>query len=183
VGTGPGDVRLRSCKWRAATVAGIVLGLLTPVRVRTGESHPPSERIEHRLHPISAGLAVPVFALAATGIPLAAAGDAPDDKIALGVFAGLLVGKVIGIFGGAQLAVRLRLGALPRNGTWGDVLPIAILGSIGYTVSLLIGRLALDDVAAQERAAASVLVAAVVASVVALLLLRRRSRPDQTPAP
>ena len=161
-----------------ATVAGIVLGLLTPVRARSGEEHSASERLEHRLHPISAGVAVPVFALAAAGIPLAAAGDAVNDKIAIGVFAGLLVGKVVGIFGGAQLAVRLRVGALPENVSWGDVLPVAILGSIGYTVSLLIGRLALDDVAAQERAAASVLVAAVIASVAALVLLRRRPRPD-----
>ena len=66
--------------------------------------------LEHRLHPISAGVAVPVFALAAAGIPLAAAGDALDDAVALGVFAGLLLGKVVGIFGGARLAVRLGLG-------------------------------------------------------------------------
>ena len=159
-----------------ATVAGILLGLLTPVRPRGGEEHSPSERLEHRLHPFSAGVAVPTFALAATGIPLAAAGDALDDRIAIGVFAGLLIGKVVGIFGGARLAVRLRLGTLPENVTWADVLPVAMLGAIGYTVSLLISRLAFSDAAPQERAAAAVLVASVLASLIAVVLLRRRSR-------
>ena len=159
-----------------ATVAGILLGLLTPVRPRDGEEHSPSERLEHRLHPFSAGVAVPIFALAATGIPLAAAADALDDRIAIGVFAGLLIGKVTGIFGGAWLAVRLRLGTLPENVGWGDIVPVAMLGAIGYTVSLLISRLAFSDVAAEERSAAAVLVASVLASLVAVVLLRRRSR-------
>ncbi len=159
-----------------ATVAGIALGLLTPVRPRAGEEHAAGERFEHRLHPISAGFVVPVFALAATGIPLAAAGDALDDRIAIGVFAGLLLGKVMGIFAGARLAVALRLGTLPDDVGWGDVLPVAVLGGIGYTVSLLIARLAFEDVAAQERSAAAVLAASVIASAAALALLRRRSR-------
>ena len=161
-----------------ATVAGILLGLLTPVRPRDGEAARPSARLEHRLHPFSAGVAVPVFALAATGIPLAAAGDALDDRVALGVFAGLLLGKVVGIFGGARLAVRLRLGTLPDSVTWGDVLPVAMLGAIGYTVSLLISRLAFSDVGAEERSAAAVLVASVLASLIAVVLLRRRPRHE-----
>jgi NhaA family Na+:H+ antiporter len=105
-----------------------------------------------------------------------AVGDAVSDKIAIGVFAGLIVGKVVGIFGGARLAVALRLGTLPSSVGWRDVFPVAVLGAIGYTVSLLIARLAFDDVAAQERSAAAVLVASTIASVVAVVLLRRRSR-------
>jgi NhaA family Na+:H+ antiporter len=158
-----------------ATVAGIMLGLLTPIRPRAGESRPAGDRFEHRLHPISAGFAVPVFALAATGIPLAAAGDALGNEIAIGVFAGLLFGKVIGIFGGARLAVALGIGKLPDRVTWSDVTPIAVLGGIGYTVSLLIARLAFEDVAMQEQSAAAVLAASVVAAIAAVVLLRRRS--------
>ena len=157
-----------------ATVAGILLGLLTPVRPRAGEEHAAGERLEHRLHPWSVGFAVPVFALAATGIPLAAAGDAFHDAVAPAVFGALLVGKVVGIFGGARLAVRTGIGALPSGVTWADVLPLAMLGAIGYTVSLLIAGLAFDDTGAQERSAAAVLAASAVASVAALLLLRRR---------
>lgn len=59
---------------------------------------------------------------------------------------------------------------------WGDVVPVAILGAIGYTVSLLLARLAFTDVAAQERVAAAVLGASVLASILAVVLLRRRSR-------
>jgi len=162
-----------------ATVAGILLGLLTPVRPRRGERTSASERLEHRLHPVSAGIAVPVFALGAAGIPLAAVGDAVADEIAIGVFFGLLVGKAVGIFGGAQLAVRMGVGSLPESVRWGDMVPVAVLGAIGYTVSLLIAQLALPDVGAQERAAAAVLVASVVASLLAVVLLRRQARVER----
>jgi Na+:H+ antiporter, NhaA family len=158
-----------------ATVAGILLGLLTPVHRRAGEDESAVEHLEHRLHPISAGFVVPVFAVAATGIGLSALTAAPGDAVAVGVFAGLLIGKVAGIYGGARLAVRLGLGSLPPRVGWNDVLPVAVLGGIGYTVSLLIARLAFDDVAAQERSAAAVLAASVVASTVAVVLLRRRT--------
>ena len=151
-----------------ATAAGILLALLTPVH-RT-------EHLEHRLHPVSAGVAVPLFALAATGISLAAAGDAVDDRVAIAIFAGLLLGKVAGILGGSWAAVRLRVASLPENVRWADVVPVATLGAIGYTVSLLIARLAFEDPAGAERAAAAVLAASVLASVVSVALLRRRSR-------
>jgi NhaA family Na+:H+ antiporter len=152
-----------------ATVAGILLGLVTPVAR--------AQYLEHRLHPVSAGFVVPVFALAAAGIALGAVGDALSDGVAIAIFAGLLIGKFAGVFGGARLAVRLRLGSLPDDVRWGDVLPVAMLGAIGYTVSLLIAQLAFDDVAAQERAAAAVLAASALASVLAVVMLRRRSRP------
>lgn len=165
-----------------ATVAGILLGLLTPVRPRRDEDHARGIVLEHRLHPVSAGIAVPIFALAATGIPLAAATAAPGNAIAVGVFAGLLIGKVVGIYGGARLAVRFGLGSLPEDVAWADILPVAILGAIGYTVSLLIARLAITNTDAQEQAAAAVLVASILASLVALVLLKRRSR-SPAPAP
>ena len=159
-----------------ATVTGIVLGLLTPVRPRgDGEGESPGERFEHRLHPISAGVAVPVFALAAAGVPLALAGDALTDVIAVGVFAGLLAGKFLGVLGGAWLAQRTGIGALPEGVGWGDVVPVAVLAGIGYTVSLLIVRLSLDGAEAQERAALAVLAASAVASLAALALLRMRT--------
>ncbi|MDQ3648485.1 MAG: Na+/H+ antiporter NhaA [Actinomycetota bacterium] len=159
-----------------ATVSGIALGLLTPVRPRAGEAHAPSARYEHRLHPISAGFIVPVFALAAAGIPLAAAGDVLSDPVAIGVVAGLVLGKPIGVFGGAWLAVKAGLGTLPDRVGWRDVLPVALLAGVGYTVSLLIVRLALAEQSAQETAAAAVLIGSALASVAALAPLRRRAR-------
>ena len=79
---------------------------------------------------------------------------------------------------GARLAVRLRLGALPDSVTWGDAFPVAMLGAIGYTVSLLISRLAFSDIEAEERSAAAVLVASVLALLIAVVLLRRRPRHE-----
>ena len=158
-----------------ATVAGIALGLLTPVRTRDGEEEPACDRLLHRLHPVSAGAVVPVFALAAAGIPLAAAGDALGDPIARGAAAGLLLGKPAGILLGAWLAVRVRLGTLPPAVSWGDVLPVAVLGGVGYTVSLLIVRLSVPGATA-DAAAAAVLCASVVAAVLATVMVRWRGR-------
>lgn len=159
-----------------ATVAGIALGLLTPVRPRAGEAEAPGERLERRLHPLSAGVVVPLFALAAAGIPLVSIPEAVTDPVAHGVVAGLLVGKAVGILGGAWLAVRFRLGALPEGVGWADVLPVAVLGGIGYTVSLLVSELALPDPADQRHAATAVLAASLVAATIAVVLLRRRAR-------
>ncbi|MEV0129571.1 Na+/H+ antiporter NhaA [Dactylosporangium sp. NPDC050688] len=164
-----------------ATVAGIVLGLLTPVRTRDGEDESACDRLLHRLHPVSAGVVVPIFALAAAGIPLAAAGDALGDPIAQGAAAGLLLGKPAGIMLGAWLAVRVRLGALPTEVRWGDVLPVAVLGGVGYTVSLLIVGLSVPGAAA-DAAAAAVLCASVVAAVVATVMVRWRGRTRTSPA-
>lgn len=165
-----------------ATVAGIVLGLLTPVRAREGERDAPATRFQHRLHPISAGVVVPLFALAAAGIPLAVAGDALGDAIAVGVFCGLLAGKFAGVLGGSWLAVRVGLGTLPGELRWADVVPVAVLAGIGYTVSLLVVRLSLPQAEAQERAALAVLAASALAAVLALALLRTRARADRPPA-
>jgi NhaA family Na+:H+ antiporter len=166
-----------------ATVAGIALGLLTPVRTVGDESEALGERLERRLHPWSAGLVVPLFALAAAGIPVTVIGPAFSDPVAHGIVAGLLVGKMLGILGGAWLAVRLRLGTLPDGVGWADVVPVAVLGGIGYTVSLLIARLAFDDAASQQRAGIAVLVASSIAAAVAIVLLRRRTRVHGEPDP
>jgi NhaA family Na+:H+ antiporter len=165
-----------------ATVAGIALGLLTPVRPAPGEAEARGERLERRLHPLSAGIVVPLFALAAAGIPLDSISQAVTDPVAHGVVAGLLVGKSLGILGGTWLAVRTRIGSLPDGVGWADVLPVAVLGGIGYTVSLLVTGLALPDAHAQSRAATAVLAASLTAAILAVLLLRRRSRQHTTTA-
>jgi NhaA family Na+:H+ antiporter len=97
--------------------------------------------------------------------------------VAIGVVAGLVLGKPLGVFGGAWLTVKAGLGTLPANVGWKDVLPVALLAGIGYTVSLLIARLAVSEPSAQEAAAAAVLIGSICTSVAAIVLLRRR-RPD-----
>jgi NhaA family Na+:H+ antiporter len=148
-----------------ATVTGIILGLLTPVVAREGEEESPAARLEHRLHPVSAGFIVPLFALAAAGIGLGSLGDTLRDPIAQGVF-----------FGRAWLAVRLRLGELPGGIGWADVFPVAVLAGIGYTVSLLVAQLTTDDPDAVVRASTAVLAASLLASLLAMVLLRARAK-------
>ena len=83
------------------------MGLLTPARPREGEKHSAVERFEHRVHPIAAGIAVPIFALAAAGIPFSALGGVASEPIAIGVVCGLVIGKTVGVLGGGALAARL----------------------------------------------------------------------------
>ncbi|MFT4009703.1 MAG: Na+/H+ antiporter NhaA, partial [Nocardioidaceae bacterium] len=103
-----------------ATIAGVVLGLLTRVKTHDGEEQSPAERLEHTLQPWSAGLAVPFFALMSVGVPITGGSELIGDPVALGVFFGLLVGKPLGVLGGAWLVTRLRGVSLNEGLTWRD---------------------------------------------------------------
>jgi Na+:H+ antiporter, NhaA family len=177
-----------------ATIAGVALGLLTRVKQDPGEHASPSMRLEHRLQPWSAGLVVPVFAFFAAGVPVnpEALVEIFEDRVAIGVIVGLLVGKFFGIFGISWLAVKLGIGSKPDSVSWRDMTALAMLGGVGFTVSLLIAELSLSGEAA-ERAKAAVLIASFVASLVAAAILIRRGRkisngsdnafPDPSPTP
>lgn len=160
-----------------ATIAGVALGLLTRVRPDAGEEEAPALRLEHRLQPWSAAVAVPVFALFAAGISVSGGslGAVFTTAVPLAVLAGLLGGKVIGIFGASMLAVRLGAAEKPRGMGWRDLGALSVLGGVGFTVSLLIAELALPGHESQ-LAKAAVLIASAVASLLAALLLLRRSR-------
>jgi NhaA family Na+:H+ antiporter len=161
-----------------ATVAGIALAMLTRVRPDPGEERSPASRLEHRLHPISAGVVVPVFALSAAGVSVApsALADVVTEPIAQGIVAGLLIGKFAGVLGACWLAVRFGVARLPTGLAWRDMVPVGLLAGIGYTVSLLIATLALPDGESVEHAATAVLVASAAASVMALAVLRGQGR-------
>ena len=159
-----------------ATVAGVALGLLTRVRADEGEEHSPAERLEHRLQPWSAGLVVPVFAFTAAGVAVSgsAFSTATSDRAAQAVFAGLLLGKVVGVLGAAFLAVKLGLAQLPERVGWWDITGVAALAGTGFTVSLLLTRLAFPDPERGDAVTLAVLLASVVASVLGALVLRAR---------
>ncbi|MFI7060480.1 Na+/H+ antiporter NhaA [Kribbella sp. NPDC050124] len=162
-----------------ATIAGVALGLVTRVVADPGEEHAPAERIEHRLRPWSAGVAVPLFALFAAGVTLSGSTvrEMLTDPVAFGVVAGLLVGKVLGVFGGSWLTARFTRAELNSDLSWRDVGAVSVLAGIGFTVALLIAQLAFADDAAQvERAKAAVLVASLLAAMIAAVLLFRRNR-------
>ncbi|MGW1343356.1 Na+/H+ antiporter NhaA [Kribbella sp. NPDC002412] len=162
-----------------ATIAGVALGLVTRVVADPGEEHAPAERIEHRLRPWSAGVAVPLFALFAAGVTLSgsAVRQMVTDPVAIGVVAGLLLGKMTGVFGGSWLTARFTRAELNSDLSWRDVGAVSVLAGIGFTVALLIAQLAFgDDPAQVERAKAAVLVASLLAAMIAAVLLFRRNR-------
>lgn len=161
-----------------ATIAGVVLGLLTRVRRDPGEEHAPAETFEHHLAPISTLVAVPFFALVSAGVPLSGGTHLLTDPIAIGVVVGLVLGKPLGVLGGTFLVTRFTHAELNEDLTWRQMLGVATLAGIGFTVSLLVAELSFtgDD---RNSAKAAVLTASVVAALLGALVLRRpvRSSP------
>jgi len=169
-----------------ATVAGVLLGLLTRVRPDKDESASPAERLEHRVRPLSAVVAVPAFAFLSAGVALN--GDVAtvlvQDVAALGVVVGLVVGKFIGVFGASWLTARFTHAELGENVSWWDMAGLALLSGIGFTVSLLIAELAFDDDPSQlADVKTAVLVGSLLSAVLAAVVLRFRDRAYRESAP
>jgi NhaA family Na+:H+ antiporter len=160
-----------------ATVAGVVLGFTVPVRGRHGQ--PTAESFEHTLRPLSAGVAVPVFAFFAAGVTVggwSGLGDSLLHPITDGVVAGLIVGKPLGVFLTAFLLAKFTGASLDDDLAWRDVFGVALLAGIGFTVSLLIGELAFGHgTAAGDDVKIGVLVGSVVAGVLASVVLLSRN--------
>jgi NhaA family Na+:H+ antiporter len=168
-----------------ATIAGVLLGFAVPV-IRSQAAGGPeagpglAEHFEHRIRPISAGFAVPVFAFFAAGVSiggLSGLTEALSDPVALGIVGGLVVGKTVGVFGTTYVMSKVTHANLDPDLRWLDVLGVAVLAGIGFTVSLLIGELAFagqDETIARVKVA--VLTGSVLASVLAAVLLRARNR-------
>ncbi len=129
-----------------ATVAGVLLGFAVPVwGPRGAGSASMAEQFEHRLRPLSAGFAVPVFAFFAAGVTVGGWSGLSQSlvhPVTLGVMAGLVVGKPLGVFVTAYLLARFTGASLDEDLRWRDVAGVAMLAGIGFTVSLLIGELA-----------------------------------------
>ncbi|MFI1014772.1 Na+/H+ antiporter NhaA [Streptomyces sp. NPDC020965] len=160
-----------------ATVVGIAMGLILRTTRDRDEESSPAARTVHLLHPISAGIAVPLFALFAAGVSVSgsALGKVFTTPEPLGVVIGLIVGKTLGIFLGTYLAARFTRAQLNPDLAWADVLGLASLAGIGFTVSLLISELAFPGTETGEHVKAAVLVASLLAGILAALLLRRRN--------
>lgn len=160
-----------------ATVAGVAMGLILRTTREAGEDVSPASRVAHRVHPFSAGVAVPLFALFAAGVSVSGPALVAvfTDPEPLGVVIGLVVGKTLGIFAGTYLAARFTRAQLNPDLAWADVLGLSVLAGIGFTVALLIGELAFAGTGTGEHVKAAVLVASLVAAVLAAVLLRRRN--------
>jgi len=184
-----------------ATIAGVVFGLLTPARplapavvarrwsvdlsdeptaaelrqlmTIAKETVSPAERLQHLLHPLTSFVIVPLFALANAGVPIRLdALEAPGTvAVALGVTAGLVVGKLVGVVGATWLVVRAGGATLPRGVGWRAMAGVGALAGIGFTVSLFITGLAFDHTELRDAAKLGVLVASIAASMLGALIL------------
>ncbi|MEO7077322.1 MAG: Na+/H+ antiporter NhaA, partial [Rhodococcus sp. (in: high G+C Gram-positive bacteria)] len=168
-----------------ATVAGVLLGFAVPVvRSRAGggpDAGPGlAEYFEHRIRPLSAGVAIPVFAFCAAGVTIGGFSgltSALSDPIALGIIFGLVVGKTIGIFGTTFLLSKFTRASLDKSLQWIDILGISILAGIGFTVSLLIGDLAFGPgTERDDHVKIGVLAGSILAALLASALLRIRNK-------
>ena len=157
-----------------ATLAGVVLALFIPLKpAGEDEAARPAIRLEHVIKPWSAWFIMPVFAFANAGLPLA--GLTLSSLVAplpLGIAAGLFLGKQIGIMLGAGLLIVLGIAAMPAGGSWGRLYGVAILGGIGFTMSLFIGALAFGDAAHDTQVRLGVLAGSLLSALVGYLALR-----------
>ena len=168
-----------------ATVAGVLLGFVVPV-IRSERAGGPdagpglAEHFERRLRPISAGIAVPIFALMSAGVSIGGTSGlvaALTDPVAVGIVVGLIIGKPVGILTATWLVARFTRAELDEGLAWVDVAGLAILGGIGFTVSLLIGELAFGaGSGSDDHAKVGVLVCSLTAAVIATVVLRLRNR-------
>ncbi|MGQ0825293.1 MAG: Na+/H+ antiporter NhaA [Actinomycetota bacterium] len=163
-----------------ATIAGVIMGLLAPARPDREGSMPAGERIERALHPWVSLAVVPLFALSHAGVSLGAdaLADAVDSRIAWGVAAGLVLGKLVGISLASWIALRTGVGARPDGVTARDLVGAAALAGIGFTVSIFVAGLAFDDAGRSQRATVGILAGSLAAGVSGVVLLaRRRASP------
>jgi NhaA family Na+:H+ antiporter len=163
-----------------ATIAGVVLGLLTRVRRDDGEEESPAERYEHRLDPVSSSLAVPFFALMSAGVVLDGGSELIRDPIVLGVVAGLVIGKPVGVLLGGWLVARFTRAELDPSIGWRDVVGVALLAGIGFTVSLLVSDLSFAG-AQRDAAKTAVLAGSVISALLGIVALGHRDRFHSTP--
>lgn len=168
-----------------ATVAGVLLGFTVPVLRSAAAGGPEAgpglaEHFEHRMRPISAGFAVPLFAFFAAGVTFGGYDGlitALSDPIAMGIVGGLVIGKTVGVFGTTWLLAAVTRASLDSALRWVDVLGMSMLAGIGFTVSLLIGELAYEPGSDRHDVVkVAVLTGSLLAAALAAVVLRLRNR-------
>lgn len=128
-----------------ATLAGVALAFAIPLKSKSTPEHSPLESLEHSLHPWVNYLILPIFAFANAGIPLKGMGISNLlHPVPLGIMLGLIVGKLIGVYGFSMAAIKLGIAQIPENANWRHLIGVASLCGIGFTMSLFIGGLAFE---------------------------------------
>ena len=163
-----------------ATIAGVALGLLTPAGEVGGRNV--LTTLEHRLHPWSAFVVVPLFALANAGVGFGGGllGEALSTAMPWAIALGLVIGKIVGISAAVWLTVRTGLGRLPHGVGPLHVVAVAAVAGIGFTVSLFIADLAYDDPALTETAKVGIFVGSLLAAAIGSTLMIAAGRGSRS---
>lgn len=165
------------------TIAGVALGMLIPGRHRRPHHQSPLHKAEKLLLPWVTFVIMPVFALANAGIPvnLKVINDLFSAPLALGIIGGLLIGKQLGIFLFSLAAVKLKIATLPQGSSWKDIYGTAIIGGIGFTMSVFISDLALTASTSLAMAKLSVILGSLLSGIIGVvyILVSTRNRERQ----
>ena len=170
------------------TLAGVILGLMTPNILRHGTKIEDTddgsvsviEWLEHKFHPLSTFLVVPIFAFANTGVVITADSirAASQSLVAWGIFFGLVVGKPLGVLIAAVAAKRLKVADFPEGANNSSILATGSAAGIGFTVAIFIANLAFDDKQTQDIAVLAVIVASVVSALLAAGFFKALARKN-----
>jgi NhaA family Na+:H+ antiporter len=168
------------------TLAGVIIGLMTPNILHRGNkvediedgSVSVIEWLEHKFHPVSTFLVVPIFAFANTGVVITSESikGASQSLIAWGIFFGLVIGKPLGVLLAAIAAKRSTLAEFPEGATNSSILATGSAAGIGFTVAIFIANLAFDDAQTQDIAVLAVIVASVVSALLSVALFKLLAR-------
>lgn len=154
-----------------ATITGVLLAFAIPFGKSIDKS--PSYKIQHFLHKPVAFFILPLFAVANTGIVIKSGWqDGLLEMGSLGIIAGLVIGKPLGISLFSYLAVKFKLSKLPTELKWGNIIGVGFLGGIGFTMSIFITLLAYTDMDMANNAKISILVGSVIAAIIGLVWLK-----------
>ena len=160
-----------------ATLAGVVLALTIPLKLTPGtpeasHAESPLHKLEHHLHKPVAFAIVPIFGFANAGVSFAGVSmSVITEPLTMGVAAGLLLGKLVGVLGTVAVLVNLKLAELPAKASWGQMVGVALLCGIGFTMSLFIGLLAFNDPNVQDHVKIGILLGSLTSGMIGAVLL------------
>lgn len=158
-----------------ATISGVLLALTIPIKRTPGtpeasEAESPLHRLEHLLHRPVSFVIVPVFGFANAGLSFSGVTAASfAEPVTLGVGLGLLLGKMVGVFGSVWLMVKTDVADLPASASWGQTFGVALLCGIGFTMALFVSLLAFGDRAPQDHAKLGILAGSALAGLQVIL--------------
>lgn len=156
-----------------ATLAGVVVALAIPLKAKDEDGHSPLLHLEHTLQPWVAFLILPVFGFANAGVSFAGMGfESFAHPVTLGIILGLMIGKMVGVYGATLLAVKSGLAKRPDGASWMQIYGVACLCGIGFTMSLFIGNLAFTDPEYGPAIRLGVLSGSATMAVIGFLVLR-----------